>query len=98
MRMVPFRNLRLPGIAKRLTAIVCFGAGIVSVQVFREPAVDVHARFVVSVEIPREEPDLGRDLTGYDRGGFIEPCLSRTEYCLQARDQARQFIYNHWKS
>lgn len=51
--------------------------------------------------IPTEEDILdGRDLSNYDRGGYIESCEwideNKSASCLKQREAARRFVFKHW--
>jgi hypothetical protein len=101
-------RIRMYNFSRRRFALICFIVGVIVVRAFEGSREQPGSTLLVYVEsgVPGEatafDPAAGRDLRLYDRGGSIEECswqLGRElRSCLETRENARRFIYEHWLS
>jgi hypothetical protein len=102
MKIIGSKRFVTRHISRRLIALICIGAGILGVQVYRQANAEIPTHFLVQLPVERkpETPEQERDLSGYDLGGPVEECTwqegNERKQCLIARDEARKFIYEHW--
>lgn len=91
---IVFRNIRV-----RLVALTMILVAAGAVRDHTSPTID---RYVLIVEIPPSlETEAGdRDIIQYDFGGHVLNCVQQDdeESCYKNRDQARNFIEQHFKS
>jgi len=98
--------------SRRLIFLLCLATGMLASGVLLEP--EKSGGSVIRVSIApagsafdgyghyQVDPADGRDLKEYFWGGWVEECTWKQgrelRRCLRIRDQARKFIYDHWRS